>query len=199
MRNTAMKNTIIEGISFYPNFLSERGEEKLTEQIDALTWDETLSRRTQQFGWKYDYRTKKVTQTDSIPYFAESMKTMICASIGTFDTLGLWEEENDKFAFDQLIINEYIRGQSIAAHVDADVFEDCIAIVSLGSDTFLTMENENGYKEKYLLPRRSLLLLEGDARWNWKHSIKHKGNRRISLTFRKVKDTAKIQSTLQLP
>ncbi|MEQ1706269.1 MAG: alpha-ketoglutarate-dependent dioxygenase AlkB [Rickettsiales bacterium] len=90
-------------------------------------------------------------------------------------------------------------GQGISAHIDyVPCFGATIAIISLGSHCVMDFTNSNtGEKAPALLAQRSLVILSGDARYIWKHSIanrktdKYDGeviqrNRRVSLTFRTV-------------
>ena len=98
---------------------------------------------------------------------------------------------------DQVIVNEYLPGQGISAHIDCiPCFGKTIASLSLGSHCVLELSNEES-KHPILLERCSLLILSKDARYYWKHSIparktdRHLGvtyprERRISLTFRSV-------------
>ncbi|KAL4366742.1 hypothetical protein GQ457_05G002220 [Hibiscus cannabinus] len=117
----------------------------------------------------------------------------------------LWREP----LFDQLIVNVYHPGEGICAHVDLMRFEDGIAIVSLESSCvmhFTCVEEggsdivEGGKKHKIpvLLSPGSLVLMSGEARYQWKHEINRKPGfqmwegrelvqqRRISITLRKL-------------
>ena len=84
-------------------------------------------------------------------------------------------------------------GQGIASHTDCrPCFEGVICSLSLASGCIMDMTNDNIKKFIYLEPM-SLLVLQGDARYCWKHGIAPrksdngvKRHRRISLTFRKV-------------
>lgn len=99
----------------------------------------------------------------------------------------------------QVIVNEYEPGQGISAHIDClPCFSDTIASLSLGSSCIMGFtHSKTGEKQSQFLEPCSLLVLSGDARYQWQHAIasrktdKHQGRiiqrtRRISLTFRKV-------------
>lgn len=105
---------------------------------------------------------------------------------------------------DQLTINEYPPGIGIAPHVDTHTaFEDGIACVSLGSDIVLDFrhpQRQTDFHAARWTPRRSLLVMTGEARWLWTHGIaarkhdRHQGNliprgRRVSLSFRKIRES----------
>ncbi|MBW7841616.1 MAG: alpha-ketoglutarate-dependent dioxygenase AlkB [Ignavibacterium sp.] len=95
---------------------------------------------------------------------------------------------------DQVIINEYQLGQGISPHIDCEsCFGPRIFSLSLGSTAIMEFIREGKPKKEILLTRRSLVMMYGDARSIWKHSIparlKDKGmerETRISLTFRSV-------------
>lgn len=99
---------------------------------------------------------------------------------------------------DQLIVNEYAPGQGIPAHVDAPLFTDTIVSISLGSICIMEFTTEPGDREEQFLEPMSALVIAGEARNRWKHSIPartHDGwngqqwprARRVSLTFRKMR------------
>ena len=76
------------------------------------------------------------------------------------------------------------------------LFEDVIVSLSLGSDTTMVFEQED-HKIPINLKRRELLVLSGEARLKWKHSIparkKDDGvprNLRLSMTWRTVKENS---------
>jgi len=108
---------------------------------------------------------------------------------------------------DQITVNEYLPGQGIAPHVDThSAFEDVIFSLSLGSQCVMCFSHAL-YPEKrkfYVLPRRSLLILSGEARLVWTHGISYRKTdwingkrsergRRISITFRKVRSSGSCQ------
>lgn len=98
----------------------------------------------------------------------------------------------------QVIVNEYLPGQGIGAHIDHPAkFEDGIASLSLLSTVTMDFTRSADSKRvRLVLPRRSLVLLVREARYDWKHGIspvkidpltKEPRKRRVSFTFRKLK------------
>jgi len=101
---------------------------------------------------------------------------------------------------DQLIINEYSAGQGIAPHIDhTRYFDEPIASISMLSEYPMVLDPPRGSDATPItlrLRRNSCLVLAGEARWQWKHSIpkrksdewsdghKTQRSRRVSLTFR---------------
>lgn len=180
--------TGIDGLILVENFIDEQEEAALIEAIDAREWSNQLKRRTQQYGHIYDYSSRggqePSKKADPIP---EAFRLVV-------------ERMSDKSLLhdpDQVIVNEYQPGQGIGAHIDHKTkFEDNIGSLSLL--TPVTMEftrTKDSKKVRLLLPRRSLLLMRREARYEWSHGIspvktdpltKQARKRRVSLTFRKM-------------
>jgi len=56
---TAEVKTAVPGLRYIREFLTPTEEKKLIYLIDSMKWDTTLSRRTQQYGYIYDYSAVK--------------------------------------------------------------------------------------------------------------------------------------------
>ncbi len=186
----------VKGLCFMEAFLDVEEQQNLLAQIDKQPWLHDLSRRVQHYGYKYDYRARRVDKSmkiGALPAFGKDIAKKLVAR-------GLMQTEAD-----QLIVNEYQPGQGIADHIDCEpCFGDEIATVSLGwkYEMRLTYEIEHARKQIIAipLPQGSCLVFAEDARWKWKHGIAsrksdpdlHGGKaverkRRVSLTFRTVK------------
>jgi alkylated DNA repair dioxygenase AlkB len=152
------------------NYITEETEKNLISYIDQFEWSNELKRRTQQYGYKYNYRGGKPSLALPIPKY--------------LDDLG----KSFGFNFNQCIINEYIGGQGIAPHIDSPIFDDNIVILSLGNECVMDFTNEDGRSFSINLVPRSAMLLTGEFRYNWKHGIKKVYNRRISVTYRWFKN-----------
>jgi len=180
----------IPGLTLYHNFITLEEEVQLLSSIDDQPWSNELKRRVQHYGWKYDYSKRSLDNNmklgDLPPFCASLVDACIQQRILSAHP-------------DQLIINEYTPGQGISPHIDqVKWFGNEIVSVSLGSDILMDFKHKMSHKQySILLPRRSLVLLSGEARYNWTHGIvarkrdKIDGQwvareRRVSLTFRKV-------------
>lgn len=97
---------------------------------------------------------------------------------------------------DQVIVNEYLKNQGISKHIDCvPCFKDGIASLSLLEGWEIIFSNARK-EEKYALELypRSLLILTGEARYQWTHEIPKRASepngrvrgRRVSITFRAV-------------
>lgn len=180
----------IEGLSYIPNVIDEQTEQRLISIIDTQPWLADLKRRVQHYGWRYDYKARTVTselKLGPLPDWLTSLATQ-------FHTCGLLPKIPD-----QVIINEYQPGQGISAHVDCvPCFEETIASLSLSSSCIMEFTHTRTQQKILLLVEpRSLIVLSGDARYHWQHSIpsrktdRYNGEviqraRRLSLTFRNV-------------
>ena len=174
----------IPGLTYISNYISSAYEEKLLKLIDTQEWNLDLKRRTQHYGYKYDYTARSIGSSNylgKMPYWIDEL----CYK--------LYSESIFIDKPDQVIINEYMPGQGIASHIDCvPCFADTICSLSLASWCVMELINGNLKEHIYLRPA-SLLILKGDARYKWKHGIAArksdnglKRQRRISLTFRKI-------------
>jgi len=100
---------------------------------------------------------------------------------------------------DQVIVNEYLPGQGISAHVDCvPCFGPDVAAISLGSACTMDFTSlEGGVKAPVRLEPGSLCVMTGPARYEWRHAIAARKSdltdagriprgRRVSVTFRTV-------------
>jgi alkylated DNA repair dioxygenase AlkB len=180
----------VPGMSLLPEFITEDEERELLSVIDQQPWITDLQRRVQHYGYRYDYTARQVTADlylGALPEWLQPLATRLHHE-GLFAT-----------APDQVIVNEYQLGQGIAPHVDCiPCFGATIASLTLGSGCLMNFTHSNtAQKTNLFLPPRSLLLLQGDARYHWQHGIAKRKNdvvdeakiqrgRRVSLTFRNV-------------
>lgn len=178
----------IDGLYYFPNFISEQEHNALLTEIDTQAWLSDLKRRVQHYGYKYDYKARTISSESYLgglpPWLSDLQKR-------------LFAEKLFKQKPDQAIINEYLPGQGISAHVDCvPCFDDVIASLSLGSDVIMQFSSGEE-KHDVFLERNSLIVLSGEARYKWKHAIparksdivdgmKLDRQRRFSVTFRKV-------------
>uniref|UniRef100_A0A1J3CCY0 Uncharacterized protein P8A3.02c n=1 Tax=Noccaea caerulescens TaxID=107243 RepID=A0A1J3CCY0_NOCCA len=154
-------------------------------------------------GWFVEETINQAMRFGDLPSWATELCDLILETVESVDLSVLpadllWREP----LFDQLIVNLYQPGEGICAHVDLLRFEDGIAIVSLESPCvmrFSPAEADEAEDVDVLLSPGSLILMSGEARYQWKHEINRKENgfqvwqgeeinqkRRISITLRKL-------------
>lgn len=174
----------IPGARYVRSFLPEWSG--LLAAIDHEPWLPDLARRVQHYGYRYDYKARKVTRDMYLGELPPMLRPI---------TLRLVQEGLFRALPDQAIINEYKPGQGIAAHVDCvPCFGDTIATLSLGSECEMEFANtRTGEVRRTILEVGSLLVLADEARYDWTHSIRARlsddgrvRGRRVSVTFRSV-------------
>jgi alkylated DNA repair dioxygenase AlkB len=181
---------IIQGIRFLPEFISLEEEAALLKEIGRMEpedWCCDLKRRTAHFGYKYNYESRNAAvKIGELPEWQERIQSRIEAACGC------------ESPFNQLILNEYLPGQGISKHVDSpSAFGNTVVSLSLGSAASMVFRRGNEAVPVYL-PRRSVVILQDDARYKWTHEIPSRktdvvdGKRvpretRVSLTYRSVR------------
>jgi alkylated DNA repair dioxygenase AlkB len=183
----------ISGLKIYFDFITKDEEKQLLACIDKNEWLSDLKRRVQHFGYKYDYKARRIDKTFYIGEIPNWI-TFLCSR--------LQDQNIIYFNPDQAIINEYIDDQGIAAHIDCEpCFGDIIISISLGGQCVMNFQRDATTKEQdkipLLIPPRTLIVMTGESRFKWYHGIPprksdkfneqiHKRQRRVSITFRKV-------------
>ena len=181
---------MIDGLRYEPHYVSVEAEKSLLETIDAQIWQNPFQRRVQHYGYVYDYRRRTIDESMHLGALPDWLQ-VLAEHLHTNGWIAVVP--------DQVIINEYVPGQGIAPHVDCEpCFGDTILSLSLGSSCVMDFEHvTSGKVVSQLLEACSLIGLEGEARYDWKHGIVGRKSdrvgeqvfergRRVSLTFRKV-------------
>jgi len=170
----------VPGLYIYNNCMDESTQNAVLAYIDSKPWLLDLKRRTQHYGARYDYKTRKLYYDNILPFEKDFPIDVIRNSISQY--FGAIPN--------QCIVNEYTSGQSISQHIDAKCFGDVIVTISLGDFTNFVMSND-----KETIPIRvnkgDIIILTSDARHKWKHHttpVNAPGYRRISITFRTIKE-----------
>lgn len=181
--------TAIPGLTLIGNFVTPAEEQAIIQELDSRSWSTALARRTQHYGFEYDYKSKDAQKTapplsGSILMIAERLRDTGYMSLPT-----------------QCIVNEYTRSQGISAHTDAAIFGPVIVSVSLNAPTNMIF-TRGDVTRSVLLDPGSALILTGEARTHWKHAIlprvtidtpdgrwtKPENYRRVSLTYRTIRE-----------
>ena len=177
--------SVPSGLTILPNWISENDEAIVMSEIDSKEWDTKIKRRVQHYGFQFQYSQLKVDTDNPIVDFPPACKALL-----NRDNLA-------DYGFNQLTLNEYVPGIGIASHCDThSAFTDTIAVVSLCGAITMDFHDTTNKKVSVIIPARSLLLMAGESRYGWRHSIAsrrtdrgldgttHTRDRRVSLTFR---------------
>jgi alkylated DNA repair dioxygenase AlkB len=177
------------GLAYSPNVVSPEEEEKLMKWLSGQPWEtavvgnasgtDSTDRKVIHYGRKYNYVSKTLEDAPAIPKILADLASKL------------------EISTDQIIVNRYEPGQGIAEHIDSPVlFGETITGLSLGSAT--QMDFRKGTESFSLrLEPRSLLVITGEARYKWSHSIPRRlfdyvndlkvdRSLRMSITFRKI-------------
>ena len=190
LRNDPTVIQQVSGLRFIENYVSQTEHDDILVSIDNEPWMDDLKRRVQHYGFKYNYKRRSIDYNMYIGALPEWSRKI---------SHRLFEDKLINYLPDQIIVNEYFPGQGIANHIDCEpCFNDTIVSLSLISTCIMDIKKKGGSKDlKLLLPARSLVVLSGEARYDWSHGIaarridefngiKIQRERRVSLTFRKV-------------
>jgi len=181
---------LISGLELVPDYIAPSGQTQFLAIIDNSLWMTDLKRRVQHYGYRYDYKARKVDSTmylGTLPDWAHQL------------AIRLHLDGYIAKVPDQLIANEYVSGQGIAPHVDCvPCFDDTILSITLGSACIMDFTKlKSTEKQSLYLTSGSLLIMKDEARYDWKHGISARKSdvidgeritrgRRVSLTFRCV-------------
>ncbi|KAI9096995.1 hypothetical protein DFS34DRAFT_580979 [Phlyctochytrium arcticum] len=187
----------IPGARLFEDFISPEEAAHLISKLDARHWggagiapNPQLRRRTQQYGYEYNFVTRTIVSptVEALPEHLETVASRMESYFG--------EDRKPDF----VIINEYLEGQGIMPHMDALPFGPSVASLSMLSPCVMTMQHKaSGKVVQTPLQVNSLLLLQGEARYEWTHGIGKemvqywdggeivRGERRVSATFRCLK------------
>jgi alkylated DNA repair dioxygenase AlkB len=172
---------LIAGLDYRPGFIGEAEEQALIDQLAAqeLTpfrfqgW--LGNRKTQSFGWRYDFDDASFTRTEPIPEWLAPLRAAAASFAGVAP---------DDFV--HVLLARYDPGAGIGWHKDRDVFEQVVG-VSLGTPAVLRFRQRttSGFRRASLeVAPRSAYLLSGEARWEWEHRITPGDQLRFSITLR---------------
>ncbi|WP_051813624.1 alpha-ketoglutarate-dependent dioxygenase AlkB [Kitasatospora sp. MBT63] len=180
----------VPGLHYLADWLTPESARALLAEVDAEAWSTQLRRRVQHYGHRYDYGRRSVSadRTAEVPPVPGWAREVAGRLLGE----GLMDREAE-----QVIVNEYLPGQGISAHVDClPCFGPVIAAVSLGSACSMDFTDpQDGTRLALPIAAGSLLVMTGPARFSWRHAIAARRSdpgpagrvprgRRVSVTFR---------------
>jgi DNA oxidative demethylase len=176
---------VIPGLRYRDDLITEAEEASLIERLAALElapfrfhgW--LGNRKTQSFGWRYDFEDASFTPAEPLPDWLAPLRAKAAAFA---------EIAPDDFI--HVLLARYDPGAGIGWHRDRDVFEQVVGI-SLATPATLRFRQRSpgGFRRARVeVAPRSAYLLSGEARHDWEHSISPGGQLRFSVTFRTLSD-----------
>ena len=172
---------LIEGLRYGEAVIGEAQELALLDRLQGLDLAPFRfhgflgNRRTQSFGWRYDFEDASFTPAEPIPDWLQSLRERAASFAGL---------EPDDFV--HVLLARYDPGAGIGWHRDRDVFDQVVGI-SLNTPATLRFRQRtsSGFRRLNLeVAPRSAYLLSGESRWDWEHRITPGDQLRFSITFR---------------
>jgi alkylated DNA repair dioxygenase AlkB len=185
---------LIAGLDYRNDFITAAEEAELLGHLHALDlapfrfqgW--TGNRKTQSFGWRYDFDDASFTPANPLPDWLLSLRDKAATLAGA-------APEN----FVHVLIARYDPGAGIGWHRDRPVFDQVVGI-SLSSVARLRFRRRTatGFERFALnVEPRSAYLLSGEVRHDWEHSIAPGDQLRFSITFRTLSDLGRRKAAAQ--
>ena len=158
-----------------------------TQDWKPLSLAMPKSRKVIHYGLKYNYNTGGVGgPADDMPQVIIALREVLknaCAHVE-----GVTHRDLD---FVQCIVNEYLPGQGIGAHIDSMDFGPVIGCfvfnIGEGAESAMTF-TLNGSSVDVATPHNSLYIMTGLARYNYRHALQGRKAyaTRVSITFRSI-------------
>ncbi len=150
--------TDIPGLFIQENVITPEVETQVIDWLDTRVWSTSLPRRTQHFGYQYNYANTDLVSGDPIDGWVKHISTFL-TNHGVMDSI------------DQCIVNEYYRDQKIGKHIDGkrgnnpNIFGPRITSISLNENiNFIFCNTETKEKVEIYTPRRCMIVMTGDSR-----------------------------------
>ena len=185
MTSDLFGEALLPGLDYRPDFISPDEERGLLGELEAIELSPFRfhgwlgNRKTQSFGWRYDFEDASFTPAEPLPPWLEPLRDRAArfAEVAPCD-------------IHHALVARYDPGAGIGWHKDRDVFDKVVG-VSLQSAAVLRFRrrSEAGFRRANLtVEPRSAYLLSGDSRLEWEHRIVPGDDLRFSITFRTLSD-----------
>ena len=176
----------LPGLAYRQDFITEAEHDALLERLQAMDlapfrfhgW--TGNRRTQSFGWRYDFEDASFTPTEPLPGWLEPLRDRAAAFAGVAPA-----------DIHHALIARYDPGAGIGWHKDRDVFDRVVGISFGNRDTLrFRQRTPDGFRRASLAGRSPIGLSSCRARRGGSGSIESCPAERLrfSITFRTLSD-----------
>ena len=176
---------LIAGLDYREEFITTAEDSALIERLSTLDLSPFRfhgwlgNRKTESFGWRYDFDDSSFSPTDPIPVWLQPLRGKAAEFAGV--------EPKD---FVHVLLARYDPDAGIGWHRDRDVFDKVVG-VSLNTPATLRFRRRipTGFERAKLeVAPRSAYLLAGEARHDWEHSIAPGDSLRFSITLRTLSE-----------
>ncbi|CAK1578844.1 unnamed protein product [Parnassius mnemosyne] len=189
-----------EGLLLVEDFINIDEEKAF---VDLFNFKETNSslknRQVKHFGYEFRYGSNDVDLNSPLPDKIPKECDILWTRLKSYGI--------DLDPPDQLTVNKYMPGQGIPSHVDKhSPFGPTILSLSLGSSVVMDWKHHSGKSLPIIIPARSMLVMQGEARYDWQHGIQPRtwdpiieytlqGNQRVKVI---TSDTTNRQTRISL-
>jgi len=169
------------GFAYHPAILDDAEERELACRLEALDFaavtmrGKVARRQAKHFGWVYGYESWRITPGPPIPDFLDPLRRRVARLTGV--------SHEDLV---EVLVNAYPAGAGIGWHRDAPQFGLVIGVSLLGECRLRFQRGRGTAREarSMTIAPRSAYVLDGDARYEWQHSVPPTKSLRYSVTFR---------------
>jgi len=169
------------GFAYHPAILDDAEERELACRLEALDFaavtmrGKVARRQAKHFGWVYGYESWRITPGPPIPDFLDPLRRRVARLTGV--------SHGDLV---EVLVNAYPAGAGIGWHRDAPQFGLVIGVSLLGECRLRFQRGRGTAREarSMTIAPRSAYVLDGDARYEWQHSVPPTKSLRYSVTFR---------------
>jgi DNA oxidative demethylase len=185
---------LIAGLRYEQEVIGKDDEQLLIERLSKLGLTPFRfhgwigNRKTESFGWRYDFDDASFAPADPIPNWLEPLRTTAAGFAGVAPA-----------DFVHVLLARYDPGAGIGWHRDRDLFDKVVGI-SRNTPAMLRFRQRigSGFKRATLeVAPRSAYLLSGEARYEWEHSIVPGEALRFSITFRTLSEKGRRMAAAQ--
>ncbi|CAL8365279.1 unnamed protein product [Lota lota] len=191
------------GVFLWEDFLSKQEEEVLVHEMDKNVWIQSQSgRKKQDFGPKVNFKKRKVRlgNFQGLPAISRALvermvQEPVLAGFQPVEQCNLDYHPERGSSIDPHLDDSWLWGERL---VTVNMLSNSVLTMSLqavqalelrlGSEDKINDEDDQEVQVAIHLPRRSLLVLYGEARHKWKHSIHRRdiAARRLCSTYREL-------------
>lgn len=194
-RDLVLEQSFAGGFAYESEFLSTADEHSLVGEIERLPLARArykgflANRRVLSYGGQYDFSAQELLPGEPIPAFLHPLRARAAAWVG------LTAEE-----FTHALIAQYPPGAQLGWHRDVPNFELVVGISLVGRCRMRFRRYPPRFREKSIaldIEPRSIYRLQGEARWEWQHSVPPVPVLRYSITFRTLRAHERTQNPVQ--